>query len=179
MTMNKILVTGPIASGKSEVCRYLETNGYPVYDSDSRAKALYSSVPGLKEKIEKELGVEFGDLSVIFEDESKRLKLEEIVHPLVLEDFSKWAEKQESDTVIFESAIALDKPLFDGVFDYVILIRAPYGQRLERNSKVAERDRLQNAEESRADFIIDNDSDLDTLHNKTEKIIRTYKERKI
>ena len=38
-----ILITGGIGSGKSVLSRYLESRGVPVYDSDSRAKALYDS----------------------------------------------------------------------------------------------------------------------------------------
>ena len=49
--MKTFLVTGPIGSGKSEVCRYLASKGYPVYDCDSRTKGLYESVPGLKSRI--------------------------------------------------------------------------------------------------------------------------------
>ena len=64
--MKTILVTGGIASGKSEVCRYLASKGLPVYDSDSRTKALYGSVPGLVERIEAAIGVPFAQIGVIF-----------------------------------------------------------------------------------------------------------------
>ena len=68
--MKTVLVTGGIASGKSEVCRYLSSAGYPVYDSDSRTKALYESVPGLKGRVEEAIGVPFSNVAVIFEDEA-------------------------------------------------------------------------------------------------------------
>ena len=59
--MKTVLVTGPIGGGKSSVCRHLAEAGYPVYDCDSRCKALYGTVPGLKERIESELGIPFSD----------------------------------------------------------------------------------------------------------------------
>ena len=50
--MRTILVTGGIASGKSEVCAHLQAKGYPVYDCDSRTKGLYATVPGLPHLLE-------------------------------------------------------------------------------------------------------------------------------
>ena len=50
-----ILITGGIGSGKSVLSRYLESRGVPVYDSDSRAKALYDSEMG--EAVESLFGV--------------------------------------------------------------------------------------------------------------------------
>lgn len=171
--MKTILVTGAIGSGKSEVCRYLSSKGYPVYDSDSRTKALYDSVPGLKDRIETALGIPFGNLSVIFEDEGKRRMLEGIVHPLVVEDFNRWRSGSDSGLVFLESALALDIPAFDALYDEVWLVEAPYGTRLDRNPKVALRDRLQHFDRSRADKVIENDSTIEVLHKKIDIIMKT------
>ncbi len=54
--MKKLLITGSIGSGKSEVCRYLRSKAFPVYDCDSRAKALYDENPGLLAAIESLFG---------------------------------------------------------------------------------------------------------------------------
>ena len=40
--MRTLAVTGGIGSGKSLVCSFLAERGFPVYDADSRTKALYS-----------------------------------------------------------------------------------------------------------------------------------------
>ena len=52
--MKTILVTGPIGSGKSAVCRLLAARGVPVYDCDARTKSLYvrrkDLVPRLEER---------------------------------------------------------------------------------------------------------------------------------
>lgn len=171
--MRTILVTGAIGSGKSAVCRYLSSKGYPVYDSDSRTKALYDKVPGLKEKIEEALGIPFGQLSVIFEDEGKRTLLEGIVYPLVVDDFVQWRSVQGRGTVFLESALALDKPVFDALYDEVWLVEAPYQTRLERNPKVAGRDALQHFDRSRADIVIENDSTKEELYKKIDLIMKT------
>lgn len=170
--MKTILVTGPIGSGKSQVCRILEDKGYPVYDSDSRTKELYAHCPELKSLLEKELSVKFEDLQIIFSDSEKRKKLEEIVYPLVRKDFEKFKEdNQESDTVFFESAAAWQKPQFKGCFDSVWLVEAPFQTRLQRNPKVLQRNSLQDFNGLKADKTITNDSTLDELKRKIDTII--------
>ena len=172
--MKTWLVTGGIASGKSEVCRILRRAGYPVYDSDSRTKALYSSVPGLVQRVEEAVGVPFSGIGVIFEDERKRLSLEKVVFPEVLSDFRSWRSSQEAEVVFFESAIALDKELFRPEFDAVLLVCAPEGQRRSRNPKVAARLAAQRLPDpSEADFVIVNDGTLRELESKVENFIHT------
>lgn len=174
--MKTILVTGGIASGKSEVCRYLASKGFPVYDSDSRAKALYDSTPGLRERIEEAIGLPFSRISVIFEDEAKRKRLEDVVYPVVLEDFLEWKRTQKADTVFFESAVALDKTHFQGQWDSVWLVTAPLEARLSRNPKTAERLQSQkDVDPSLADELIVNDSSIEELHDKVNKLINDMK----
>lgn len=169
--MKTTLITGGIGSGKSEVCRYLQGRGFPVYDCDSRCKALYESVPGLKDCIESALGIPFSSLNLIFEDEEKRETLESIVFPLLLEDIAAWKSGLSSDRCFIESATAAGKPAFDGVYDDIWIVRARYETRLGRNPKVAQRDSLQNFDFLKASRIIDNDGTLDELYNKTDNLI--------
>lgn len=169
--MRTVLVTGPIGSGKSEVCRYLQTRGFPVYDCDSRTKALYTSVPGLKSRIEQALEIEWKDIAVIFTDTLRRRKLESIVYPYVTDDIRAWKAGLDAPLAFVESAIALDKPQFDGLYDMVLLVRAPYCLRLGRNVSVAQRDILQDFDLSRVDYIIENDSTIGELYSKTDKLL--------
>ena len=174
--MKTVLVTGGIASGKSEVCRHLEALGYPVYDSDSRTKSLYETVPGLKGRIEEATGRPFSQISRIFGDDAMREKLESVVYPEVLADFLKWKASCSASLVFFESAVALDKAMFDGQWDEVWLLRAPLEQRLKRNPKTKDRLQAQHElDESRADVIIDNDSSIEELHLKVNKALNNMK----
>ena len=65
--MRKVLITGRIGSGKSEVSKILGALGYSVYDSDSRTKALYAD-PVVAQKIESEVGVELARMGKVFEN---------------------------------------------------------------------------------------------------------------
>ena len=174
--MKTVLVTGGIASGKSELCRYLSSKGFAVYDSDSRTKALYDSVPGLKERVEDALGVPFSEIGIIFSDDARREKLEAVVYPEVLKDFLEWKSSQAGRAVFFESAVAASKPVFDGQWDEVWLVRAPLEARMERNPKTAGRLSSQTElDATQADVVIDNDSSLEELHKKVDKLINDMK----
>ena len=149
--------------------------GFPVYDSDSRTKMLYENIPGLKERIEQETGFAFSELGGIFGKPEALRKLEAIVHPLVLEDFSDWALSQTSDKVFFESAIALQSPPFKDAFDAVLMIEAPLEERLKRNPKAANRAHLQHNDTTEADYVIRNDGSLDDLYEQVDKFIDSMK----
>lgn len=148
--MKTLVVTGGIGSGKSLVCSFLADMGVPVYDSDSRTKALYDKDQELLERIGKAVGADVTDAggkldrkalaSVIFSDESRLEALEKVVHPAVLEDFRKWKseigssypEQDEIPFVVFESAIILAKPLFRTIADCTLLVDAPVETRIQR-----------------------------------------------
>ena len=170
--MTTVLVTGPIGSGKSAVCRHLQARGYAVYDCDSRCKALYDEVPGLKARLEQELGIPFTELRRIFEDDALREKLESIVYPLLVKDLQAWKASLDGDLSFIESAVALGKPCFDGLYDKVLLVTAPRGVRESRNPEVARRDALQTFDASKADYTITNAGSIESLHRETDKLLK-------
>ena len=169
--MRTILVTGPIGSGKSEACRYLASLGFPVYECDARTKMLYSLVPGLKCSIEERLDLSWSRIGEVFADPDKLRTLEEMVYPYVVEDLKAWKAAQTAPLVFVESAVALGKPLFDGLYDTVVLVTAPYEVRVRRNPKVAERDALPDFDPARIDFVVDNGAGKEELQLKIRQLI--------
>lgn len=167
--MKTILVTGPIGSGKSEVCRALEARGFQVYDCDSRCKALYETVPGLKSKVEDAVGVPFPEISVIFRDPARMASLESVVFPELVKDIREW-RTGAGRTAFIESATAASKDCFDGLYDEVWLVRAPLRARMGRNPKVAERDSLQSFDSVVPSLVICNDSTLENLYEQVKNI---------
>lgn len=172
MTTRSILVTGPIGGGKSEACRYLDSLGFPVYESDARTKMLYSLVPGLKCSIEERLDLPWARIGEVFSDPGKLAALESMVYPYVLEDLRSWkAARQHARLLFIESAVALDKPQFDGMYDRVLMVSAPFALRAARNPKAAERDALQSFDPARIDFTVENDGTIEELHFKIRQLI--------
>lgn len=190
-----LLITGGIGSGKSLVSRYMEELGVPVYDSDSRTKALYEGE--LLSRLETALGArlrtEEGRFDkralarLIFSDNVNMSKMEQVVYPAVIEDFAAWKNEVSEDIgkcggkiVAMESALALTKPAFSGIFDIVLAVRAPEELRVKRacerdgvdETAVRERIRNQSVDVSAADYIIDNDGTPEELRAKTEAVLR-------
>ena len=138
--MIKVAICGGIGSGKSTVCRMFAERGVALYDSDSRAKALMNE----SEELRKVLVAEFGEecyadgalnrsylASRVFGSAEQLAKLNSIVHPAVKEDFLHWAEEQEGDFCILESAILFESG-FDAVVDKTVAVLAPLPLRIER-----------------------------------------------
>ena len=194
--MKTVFVTGGIGSGKSAVCRYLESRGVMVYDSDSMTKSIYERDKGLVCSMESVLGQSLRDSSGkfdrqslakrIFSDPAALAAVEDLVHPAVLRDFMSWKRKQRScgygkvPFVVMESAIVLEKPLFSGVADKIILVQADRETMIARASErdnvpreeIIRRMESQHFDESLADAVIINDSDLVTLHRRTGAAFR-------
>ena len=183
-----VILTGGIGSGKSAVAEMLRERGIPVYDSDSRTKALYGSVPSLVPSLEEALGFPLRDTqgkldrkllaSIIFDDDEAREKLESIVYPLVREDFRQWREAQaDAPFVVFESAVVLSKPGFKLEDAVVVLVRCSEEERIRRvmrrdaSSREAALARIAAQEDidpEVADFVIDNSGTPEELREQVE-----------
>ena len=138
--MYKVGITGGIGSGKSTVCRMLAERGVAHYDADSRAKELMATSESLRSALISHFGAATFDGGVlnraylaerVFNDAEQLRLLNSLVHPAVIADFEVWAEAQEGNYVIFESAILFEAKLEDRV-DVVVAVMAPEELRVER-----------------------------------------------
>lgn len=142
MRKTVIAVTGGIGSGKSAVVSAFTALGIPAYDCDSRTKELYRSNRALAADVARLLGPDVlaadGSLSTramaakLFSDKALMHSLEEVVHPAVGADFRRWAAARQSELVVMESAILLEKPFFDNFADCIITVSAPQEVRIQR-----------------------------------------------
>ena len=138
--MKKIAICGGIGSGKSTVCQMFAERGAAIYDSDSRAKALMSESAELRAALIAEFGEAcYADGALnrpylaekVFGSEEQLARLNSIVHPAVKADFLAWAEAQEGDFCILETAILFESG-FDAVVDASVAVLAPMPLRVER-----------------------------------------------
>ena len=141
--MIKVAVCGGLGSGKSTVCQMFAERGVAIYDSDSRAKALMTESAELREALVAEFGEECykgGALNrsylaeKVFGSEEQLARLNSIVHPAVKSDFLRWAEEQEGNYCILETAILFESG-FDAVVDCSVAVLAPMPLRVERAMK--------------------------------------------
>ena len=171
--MKTVLITGPMGGGKSEARRYLASLGWPVYDCDSRCKALYETVPGLKERIEESLGIPFSELHCIFSRPELKQRLESIVYPVVAQDIKEWLGEQSASLAFVESATALGHPGFSDMFDTVLLITAPAEVRAARHPESARRSALQHFPRALVNRTIRNTGTIEALQKKIDKYLKT------
>ena len=188
--MFKVGLTGVIGSGKIKVAEFLCDRGVAIYDSDSRAKELMAGNEALRDALIAEFGQECYTAEGlnrawlaqrVFNNEAELAKLNAIVHPAVMRDFTEWAEAQEGNYVVLESAILLEAGLESHV-DVVVAVMAPKELRLERamlrdgakREQIEERMRNQMSDEERTDrakYAIVN-IDLEELEEDVEQLHR-------
>ncbi len=155
--MKKIGLTGGIGSGKTSIAQILEAMSYPVYYSDLRAKFLSDEHPAIRQGLIDLLGEEAyidGTLNRVFVSEcifsnpDLRLKVNQVIHPIVRKDFDDWAEQQTSSLIFNEAAILFETGAYQQ-FDAILLICAPIDIRIQRVmlrdhcSKASVEDRIQ------------------------------------
>ena len=138
--MIKIGITGGIGSGKSVVSSLLELEGIPVYLADDAGKRLADTSPVIRKKLLAltDDAIYLNDkldrqrlASLIFSDESLLKKVNEIIHPVVGNDFEEWITKQTAKHCALESAILYESQ-FDKEVDFVLMVYAPVELRLTR-----------------------------------------------
>lgn len=133
--MLKVGLTGSIAVGKSYVCSVFRELGAFVIDADQIARDVVArGTPGLRRIVE-EFGEEViardGSLDrkklaeIVFNDEEKRLRLNAIVHPLVINEqdriLSEIEATHRSAIVIVEAALMIESGGFRR-FDRLIVV---------------------------------------------------------
>jgi len=145
--MKIIGLTGGIGSGKSTVAKMFQDLGIPIYNADREAKNLMNTSLALKSSIKALFGedaYEKGELNrayvaeIVFKDKQRLEALNQLVHPRVKEDFSRWVALQNAPYVIQENPLIFEKGQQD-LFDLVITVTAKKEVRIKR---VMDRDGL-------------------------------------
>lgn len=192
----KIAVTGGIGSGKSTVCDFIKSEGFPVIYADDISKEILSSEKSIQKKIIKEFGeesfiddkpnVEFLS-EIVFSDPQKVKNINSILHPPTIKKIEKLCEKflQQNNLVFVEAALIYEAEMED-LFDYILLVAAPEEDRINRtmkskgldHSEVVKRIKNQLPEEKKkklADFVIENSGTIEELKSKINFVLLILK----
>lgn len=194
--MKTIGLTGGIGSGKTTIAKWFQEKGVPVYNSDLEAKELMNENLDLIVQLTNLLGEQTyidGEYnrtyvsSKVFNDQELLNQLNAIVHPAVFKHFDEWLDKQNSLFIVKEAAILFESGSYKDC-DYVISVIADEKIRIERvvkrdqlsEEQILGRMRSQWTDEQRiekSDFIIENNSDLESLKLSFEKVYNEIVER--
>jgi len=171
----KLGITGGIGSGKTSVCRVFSILGIPVFSADPEAQAIMNSdetvIRGINDIAGRNLypagrldKMQLADM--IFRNPDILKKVNMLVHPVVFEYFSRWAEQQSAPYVIMEAAILFESGA-SNLVDRIATVYAPVEERITRvtrrnrltREQVLDRIRNQMDDETRirmSDYVINN-----------------------
>lgn len=183
-------ITGGIGSGKTTLSENLRLEGYLVYDSDLEARRLQNEHPLIRQQLTQLFGEEiytsqglnrFALAKIVFAKQELLLKLNEIVHPIIKEDFKNWIELHSSHPLLFMESAILFESGFNSLVDKVVLMVASDMVRINRvikrdgitKDQVLARMSSQFSDEIKiplADFIIHTDDNL-PIYDKMKRML--------
>ena len=137
----KIGITGMMCAGKSTVSKILQELGIPVYDCDSRVKALYDTQE-VREAIENEFlrGKIYFYKDGLFDKKvaasyifggdmygdqyNRKKRLEAILTPFIIDDFNRFIQYSNTKLVAFESATLFTNVKIASLFNWIFWVEA-------------------------------------------------------
>ena len=184
----KVAIFGKIASGKSTVLKYFEEAKVPTLSADNVVAELYERKDVIN-KVNNTFGLKGNSINRdalrkhLAENPKDIKKINKIVHPLVKEETKKFL-KENKGIVAVEVPLLYESKM-DNLFDVIIAVDIDGKKQLKL---ISERDGAKSKDlkeinkasafeqnKNKADFIINNDADLNSLTNKVNKIINKLK----
>jgi dephospho-CoA kinase len=181
-------VTGPLACGKSTFVRMLGEMGADTVSADGIVHDLLARDPETISKVVERFGEDVrGETGIdrralaraVFGDERALQDLEDILHPLVREETDRRVAASEAKLFVAEIPLLFEGGR-SGQFDYTVAVTAPEERRLawaaergmgEGQVRAIEARQLPQEEKARrADLVVQNDGDLDTLSGRAREV---------
>ena len=138
--MKIVGITGGIGAGKSIACEIFRIIGVPVYDADSRAKALMNENKKIKDEVIQLFGEQSYEQGIInrvhigkraFHHPELLKQLNQVVHPEVARDFESWQQTKTTKYVLKEAALLVETGSYKHL-DHLIVVTAPEEIRIQR-----------------------------------------------
>lgn len=139
-------ITGGIGSGKSTVSKIFEVLGVKIYQSDDMAKYLMENDNKLISSIINYFGEESyinGKINKeyisqnVFYDKEKLKTINNLVHPVVINNFKKWCLIHKNEKILIKEAALLFESKSYKKLDFVIYV---YAEKKLRISRILKRD---------------------------------------
>ena len=185
-----IAVTGPFASGKSTLVRFLGELGAETVSSDEIVhgllrddeQAISRIVERFGEGVRGAGGIDRGALGrEVFGDPGALADLEAILHPLVRRETDRRIEASEAGVFVAEIPLLFEAGRGED-FEYTVAVTVPEGRRREWSEERGvdeealrgiEARQLSGEEKARrAKLVVQNDGDLDKLKGEAERLWR-------
>ncbi len=139
-------ITGGIGSGKSTISKIFEVLGVKIYQSDDIAKylmendnKLISSIInsfGEESYIDGKINKEYISKNVFYDKEKLKI-INNLVHPVVINDFKKWCLINKNEKILIKEAALLFESKSYKELDFIIYV---YAEKKLRISRILKRD---------------------------------------
>lgn len=190
----RIGVTGGIGSGKSAVTQMLEAKGIVVVDADVIARLVVEPGTAALSRIAEHFGQAIlrtdGSLdraalrAKVFQDETERKWLENLLHPLIRTEIVRQLELSESPYSVLSSPLLLETGQ-DMLIDKVLLVDTSESLQITRTQQRDDIDAStvgaimasqwsRTMRQAHADFIIKNDGTFKELEESVEKMHQQF-----
>lgn len=139
--MLRIGITGGIGSGKSTVCQVFQTLGISVYNADAETKNLYETHAPLRQGLINLFGESIYEgnqlnrkalAGIVFNNAEALQKLNNLVHPLVIEHYEDWCTLHATEPYTLKEAAILFESGTYKQLHFVIGVIAPDELRINR-----------------------------------------------
>jgi len=188
LILKKIAITGNISSGKSEALKIFKKLGSYTINADEKAHNLLENDNTIKKEVIKLFGekiLEKGKIDrkkiakIVFSDENKLKKLENLIHPKILIEIENEYEKVKNknfDYFVVEVSLLFEIN-YQGFFDIVITIAAKdvIAKKRYKDEDYTLRKQRQLETEKLSDFVIENNQSLSDLEDNIKKLSKTFK----
>jgi len=194
-------ITGGIGSGQTTVCNFFEQWGCKIINADQKAKEVIQKDKGLQRELKATFGKEIfsanGKLDAkklaerAFRNEEETLKLNQLVHPRMVEVLIEEMERSRFSgkfpVVVIDAALIYEISI-EKMFDAVVVVNAPL---IQRQKRVRERDSMGKKQLKErmdrqipledkvkwADYVIENDGTFEELEKRSKKVFQALMRR--
>ena len=194
--MNKVGLTGGIASGKSMVCELFRAKGCHIIDADKVAHELIRRGRSCYDPVVREFGRQVLDVSgeidrkklgaIVFDDKVRLETLNSILHPevtrAILSDLAQLESEKQNSRPIVDASLMIESGFYKCFNSLIVVTCAPRQQveRLIARNRMSEEQAMRRialqmslAEKVRfADYVIDNSGTVDRTQEQVNQLFR-------
>lgn len=187
-------ITGSIACGKSTVTNYLLERGYIVIDADKLSREALTIDKDSILKVDQLFGCVHDGIvdrkalgRIVFHDKKAKKKLEDIIHPYVIQKLKEAiADNQDKDFIFLDIPLLFESHL-EYLCDKIIVVYLNEKTQVER---LVKRDHIDekyaktiitnqmstDEKKEKADIVLDNNQDRDELYRQIKKMMKGIKD---
>jgi dephospho-CoA kinase len=133
-------ITGGIGSGKTLVCKVLQTFGAAIFSADDQVKRLYEEDEAVKAYVVHRFGASVYVANrlqtkvlaqIVFKDKAAMEDLNRMIYPVLWRKFERWQAAVDGDFAVMDAALLCESGFHEKMM-FIANVYAPKNLRIER-----------------------------------------------